>query len=493
LSAPKRLGAPRHFYLLWDEDLDELQPLLSVIVAERASIVTHWYKLYELHFGGNASLSETEFRRIFESALLLGDGALLDKNIDLFAENITKLGEELAARRVPLREVIVSLHLFEESVLRVCTPDKAVSLQTYVIFDKLSHLRTLLMTDAYMRIQAAETSARIIELEQEAAQLPHDARKNFHGLVGSSPQMRMLYERVEAAARTVGTVLIVGESGTGKELIARAIHECSKAASAPFIALNCAALPKDLIESELFGYKRGAFSGAVADYPALFRAAEGGSLFLDEVTEMSADTQSKLLRAIQERSVRPVGALREIPFNVRLIASTNRDPEQAVHAGQLRQDLYYRLQASVLRVPPLRERASDIPLLVEHFIALFNQRMVRAEPFTGIAPIALNAMINYQWPGNVRELSNAIEGAFTFGQGPLIQLQDLPAGVSHLTPSGQTTQGPAPGRPTTFAEVERDLISRALESTDHNKSAAAKLLGISRKKLYAKISKYALE
>jgi hypothetical protein len=219
LSAPKRLGAPRHFYLLWDEDLDELQPLLKVIVAERASIVGHWYKLYELHFGGNASLSEIEFRRIFETALLLGDAALLDKDIDPFAENITKLGEELATRRVPLREVIVSLHLFEEAVLRVCTPDKAVSLQTYVIFDKLSHLRTLLMTDAYMRIQAAETSARIIELEQEAAQLPHDARKNFHGLVGSSVQMRMLYERVEAAARTAGIVLIVGESGTGSDRV----------------------------------------------------------------------------------------------------------------------------------------------------------------------------------------------------------------------------------------------------------------------------------
>ena len=493
LSAPQRIGAPRHFYLLWDEDLDDLRPLLAAVVAERTTVVTEWYKLYALHFGDNASLSEGEFRRIFEPALLLNDGALLEKNIDLFAENVTKLGEALAERRVPLRELIVSLHLFEEAALTVCAPDKAVSLHAYVIFDKLSHLRILLMADAYLRVQAAETGARIVALEHEAAQLPHAARSNFHGLVGASSQMRTLYDWIEAAARTAGTVLIVGESGTGKELVARAIHECGKAAPAPFIALNCAALPKDLIESELFGYKRGAFSGAAADYPGLFRAAEGGSLFLDEVTEMSPETQSKLLRAIQERSVRPIGALREIPFNVRLIASTNRDPEQAVREGRLRQDLYYRLQASVLRVPPLRERASDIPLLVEHFIALFNQRMMRAEALAGIAPAALDAMINYQWPGNVRELSNVIEGAFTFGRAHLIQLQDLPAAVGHLKPSAQTAQGPAPGRPATFAEVEREVICRALETTDRNKTAAAKLLGISRKKLYAKISKYNLE
>lgn len=493
LSSVPRIGAPRHFYLLWDEDLDELRPLMAGLVANRGLLVTEWYQRYALHFGDNASLSDGEFRRIFEPALLVSENAILERDLDHFAEHVTKLGEALAQRGVPLREVIAALHLFEESAMKVVSSEQQISLHSYVIFDKLSHLRIILMADAYFRIQTAAAAARIMALEHEAAQLPHAARSSFHGLVGASSEMRTLYDRIEAAARTAGTILIVGESGTGKELVARAIHECGKTAPAPFIALNCAALPKDLIESELFGYKRGAFSGAAADYPGLFRAAEGGSLFLDEITEMSPDTQSKLLRAIQERSVRPIGALREIPFNVRLIASTNRDPEEGVRAGRLRQDLYYRLQASVLRVPPLRERTADIPLLVDHFIALFNQHMVRAEPVTGIAPAALDAMVKYPWPGNVRELSNVIEGAFTFGHAALIELRDLPAGVGQMSPPPLTEPGPVPRRPSTFAEVERDVIYRALETADHNKTAAAKLLGISRKKLYAKISKYNLE
>ena len=202
-------------------------------------------------------------------------------------------------------------------------------------------------------------------------------------MVGASAAMRQLYDRVEAAGVTRGTILIVGESGTGKELVAHAIHECGPQPGAPFVALNCAAIPKDLIESELFGYKRGAFSGANAEYLGLFRAADGGTLFLDEVTEMSADTQSKLLRAIQERAVRPVGSTREISVDVRLIASTNRDPQEAVKAGRLRDDLYYRLQAGVIQIPPLRERLEDVALLAEHFIELFNARQMRASPGHG--------------------------------------------------------------------------------------------------------------
>src|SRR5215472_815723 len=222
----------------------------------------------------------------------------------------------------------------------------------------------IVLADTYFRSKSAVSGERIKALEREAAALPHDRRNHFRGLVGSSAAMRQLYERVDAAANTRGTILIVGESGTGKELVARAIHEGGSNLNAAFIALNCAALPKDLIESELFGYKRGAFSGANTEYIGLIRAAEGGTLFLDEVTEMSPDTQSKLLRAVQEHAVRPVGATREVPVDVRLVASTNRDPEGAVRAHFLREDLYYRLQANVLQVPPLRERLDDVPLLV---------------------------------------------------------------------------------------------------------------------------------
>jgi two-component system response regulator HydG len=227
----------------------------------------------------------------------------------------------------------------------------------------------------------------------------------------------------------------------------------------------------------------------------LFRAAERGTLFLDEITEMSPDTQSKLLRAIQERRVRPVGATSEMAVEVRLIASTNRDPEEAMKAGHLRHDLYYRLQASVLRVPPLRERLEDVAALTQHFIALFNEKMHRAVPAVGIEAPALDAMMHYSWPGNVRELSNAIEGAFTFGDSPVILFSELPAAITGekaLSVAPEGAGATASGSLATFAEVERDLIKRALDSTEGNKARAAKVLKISRKKLYAKIVKYNL-
>jgi transcriptional regulator with PAS, ATPase and Fis domain len=262
----------------------------------------------------------------------------------------------------------------------------------------------------------------------------------------------------------------------------------------PQIAFNCAAIPKDLIESELFGYKKGAFSGANTEYPGLFRAAEGGTLFLDEITEMSGETQSKLLRAIQERAVRPVGSTREVPVAVRLVASTNRDPEEAVRTHTLREDLYYRVQANVLRVPPLRERLDDVPLLVDYFIGIFNERLGRAIVTEGIDRQALDAMLRYRWPGNVRELANAVEGAMTFGTDVLIRLEDLPRSISRiemLKPS-KPAVAPPPSRIGTFADLERDLIRRALEACDWNKVHAAAMLQISRKKLYAKINKYQL-
>jgi two-component system, NtrC family, response regulator AtoC len=320
-------------------------------------------------------------------------------------------------------------------------------------------------------------------------------RDRFHGLVGASAGMRQLYRRIEAAAASKGNLLIVGESGTGKELVARAIHECGPRKDRAFVALSCAALPKDLIESELFGYKRGAFSGATAEHLGLFRAAEGGTVLLDEITEMSAETQSKLLRAIQERAIRPIGSTREQPIDVRVIASTNRDPETAVAEGYLREDLYYRLQACLLTLPPLRERREDIPLLVRHFIDIFNEDMRRT--FEGIEQQALDAMLKYRWPGNVRELCNTLEGAFTFGDGPLIKFADLPSAVVNSGPQRKLTIWDCSARRgetplLTFAEAECDLVARALQSVGGNKVHAARLLRISRKKLYAKITKYGL-
>ncbi len=490
-------GGPRHYHLLWDEELEALRPVLRLVLEHLEEVIAHWYQLYVLHFGDTRSLSEPEFRDLFYNALSRNTKDLLEGDMDRYSIDTIRTGELLCERNVPFAEIVASLHLYEESAYTAFPKDPAPPLEIYTAFDKLSHIRMILLADAYFRSASASAGARIQALERQATLVARERRTVFHGLVGSSPSMRHLYDRIEAAAATRGTILIVGESGTGKELVARAIHECGAVPMLPFVALNCAAIPKDLIESELFGYRKGAFSGANADYLGLFRAAEGGTLFLDEVTEMAPETQSKLLRAVQEHTVRPVGSTKEMAVNVRLVASTNRDPEEAVRVGNLRQDLYYRLQAGVLSVPPLREHSDDIPLLVEHFIEYFNEKLRPRIPVRGIEEDALEAMTKCSWPGNVRELSNAMESAFTFGGSLMIRLQDLPAGIAgsqSAKPSLQSERPtPEPERSIgTFADAERELIARALKATAGNKVQAASMLRISRKKLYAKIEKYGL-
>jgi two-component system response regulator HydG len=489
LHTTTHIESPRYFHLIWDDELEDLQRLFRALWDRQSQVLARWHELYILHFGDSRSLSQTEFNEVFGTELESTLKALLARDMSTFAAEVRKAGERLAELQVPFSELIVSMHLFEESAGDAFPGFPPLSPRTYQSFDKLSHCRIIVLADTYFRSRSTLAAVRIRELEREAARLPPDGRTRFHGLVGASAEMRQLYERIEAAAATRGNILIVGESGTGKELVARAIHEAGPRPNVPFIALNCSALPKDLIESELFGYKRGAFSGAATEYLGLFRAAEGGTLFLDEITEMSPDTQSKLLRAIQERKIRPVGSTREVEVDVRLIASTNRDPHEAVQAGRLREDLYYRLQASVLRVPSLRARTEDIPLLAEHFVALFNDRQLRKQLVAGIDDEALEAMRAYGWPGNVRELSNAIEGAFTFGRSATIRLEDLPSAIQKRPSAAPATltNGVA-----SFAEVERDLIRRALEASGGNKVRAARTLRISRKKLYAKIAKYSL-
>jgi two-component system, NtrC family, response regulator AtoC len=488
-----RKGTPRHFHLLWDEDLTELREVLQAILSRREEVVRHWYQLYVLHFGDARALSEAEFAQIFGTAIEHSKLALLEGSIERYTSAVVRLGEQLVERGVPIEEVIASLHLFEQSAQEVFPRDPPPPAQIYATFDKLCHVRIILLVSAYFRSHSAVSMERLAALEREAAQIPPASRSRFRGLVGASAVMRELYDRIAAAAATRGNLLIVGESGAGKELVARAVHESGPHSNRPFVAFNCAAIPRDLIESELFGYKRGAFSGANSEYLGLFRAADGGTLFLDEVMEMIPETQAKLLRVIQERTVRPVGSTREQPVDVRLIASTNRVPREALAKGQLREDLYYRLQATVLTVPPLRERTEDIPLLVDHFMAIFNERLGRN--VTGIDDAAMRAMLDYSWPGNVRELANVIEAALTFSKNQIIGFTDLPANIrghrprrTAAQPRGSLAERPLPS----FAETESDLIRRALESTGGNKLQAASLLGISRKKLYAKIKQHGL-
>lgn len=322
----------------------------------------------------------------------------------------------------------------------------------------------------------------------------------FHGIVGNSPAARSMIGRILALAESRTTVLIVGESGTGKELVARAIHQAA-GAQLPFIALNCAALPRDLIESELFGFVKGAFSGAHQEQLGLFRAAQGGTLFLDEITEMSPETQAKLLRAIQERCVRPVGAMRELAVDVRIIASTNREPDRAVRDGQLRRDLYYRLAVGVIHAAPLRERSEDIPLLLRHFVDLFNAKFAKVSKVTAIEATALDLLTRYAWPGNIRELSNAIEAALSFGSSEILRREDLALSAQLPSEAGAppssnsrdaALENEAPVIFSSLKQVERDHILWTLTNAGGNKALAARLLGISRKSLYDRLAEHGL-
>jgi DNA-binding NtrC family response regulator len=490
---------------LHNYELQALHPLLKSLAHESEQVVGRWHQLYADQCGENRALAEEEFSGIMLPLVRDSVAALLDSDYEGFGTIARELGGRLAKRLVPFIEVILLLHLCQESIEASRAGEISPTVES--AFARLCHFHATLVAEGYIQTERASLPVRVEVLQDDTGQLETAERRDFHGLLGASSAMRRIYDRAEAAGRARGTVLIVGESGTGKELVARAIHRAGTNPDAPFVAVNCPAIPRDLIESELFGHKRGSFSGANVDYLGLFRAAEGGTLLLDEVTEMNLETQSKLLRALQERTVRPVGSIGEVAVNVRVIASTNRRPEQAVKMGLLRQDLYYRLQANVIEIPPLRERSEDIPLLTSHFIKIFNADAAPAVPVTRIAQDAMAALLRYPWPGNVRELSNAIESAITFGRSARIRLKDLPQSVRRNEPEtallavGDTVHAEiqaAPvhqltdASPKTFDETERELIERVLQIAGHNKTYAAELLQISRKKLYARLAKYGL-
>jgi DNA-binding NtrC family response regulator len=303
-------------------------------------------------------------------------------------------------------------------------------------------------------------------------------------LVGGGPAMQRVFSLIQAAARNESSVLIVGESGTGKEVVARSIHYSGTRAHKPFVPVNCSAIPRGLIESELFGHRRGAFTGASATTLGLVRSADGGTLFLDEFAEMPLDTQAKLLRVIQERTVRPVGDVAEMRVDVRIIAATNRNVEDAIAEGNLRQDLYYRLAVIRIELPALRLRPDDIPFLIQNFVDKFGR--VFPNRITGIEPKALEALQHYRWPGNVRQLENMIESIFAMGLDGTVRLDDLPDAVRAEEPQGVPEEGSA------LSEAERAAIERALRASDGNKSRAAAMLKISRTRLYRKIREYGL-
>ncbi|MCO5340400.1 MULTISPECIES: sigma-54-dependent transcriptional regulator [Delftia] len=303
-------------------------------------------------------------------------------------------------------------------------------------------------------------------------------------LVSGSEAMRQVFKRIGLAADSDATVLVLGETGTGKELVARALHRNSARAERPFVAVNCAAIPADLMESELFGHVKGAFTGAVSDRAGRFREAQGGTLFLDEVGDMPLPTQAKILRALQEREITPVGASRALPVNVRIIAATHRDLPDAVRQGRFREDLWYRLQVVPVHLPPLRERLGDVLLLAEHFLRQGG----------GASPKRLGAdaarlLLAHDWPGNVRELRNAMERAALLCPGPVIGPEHI--GLQPAAANGPAIDWNGPLAPA-VAQLEREMVTRALAATMGNRAEAARRLGLSRQQLYRKLAEFGL-
>jgi DNA-binding NtrC family response regulator len=310
----------------------------------------------------------------------------------------------------------------------------------------------------------------------------------FEGIVGNSPQVRRTIERIRKVARTKLTVLIVGETGTGKELIAEAIHRQSDRARRPFKPVNCAGLNENLLESELFGHVKGAFTGAVADRRGYFSAADGGTLFLDEVGDMPLAMQAKLLRALERREITPVGSTEVIRVDVRVIAATNRDLSALVEKRQFRDDLYYRLHHLEIRVPPLRERRQDIPLLADHLLRQANREHNVSVP--GFSSEAMNLLARYYWPGNVRELGNVVASLAVEVLDRQIEAGDLPEYIRGSRELVPVSAGGLVGR--TLEEVERMMIERTLQATEGNREQAAKMLNIGTRTLYRKIKEFGL-
>ena len=330
-----------------------------------------------------------------------------------------------------------------------------------------------------------------LETLREVKALRRQLREHgtFGPLIGNSPEMRKIYQVVEQAAPTNASVLITGESGTGKELVAQTLHQLSPRASFPFVAINCAAIPETLLESEIFGHEKGAFTGAADRRQGCFELADRGTLFLDEIGEMTPATQVKLLRVLQERTFRRVGGRTEQSVDVRVIAATNIDPVEAVQKGKLREDLFYRLNVFAFRLPPLRERKEDLALLIQSFINEFNSSNQKS--IAGVDHQAMRMIEQYAWPGNVRELKNVIERATILAPGPFIEPKHMPASLAH-EPAVQHQPQVALAPGTTVEEAERRLIQMTLEHTRDNKTRAAEILGISLKTLHNKLNRLGL-
>ncbi len=386
-----------------------------------------------------------------------------------------ELCERIVAQRPDIPVVVVTGHGTLEAAIG------AIRAGAYDFVQKPIKIEALQLTvERALRHHALADEVR--RLREQVSPTP------FEGIVGQSAAMRPLFDLVARVAPTDASVLLTGESGTGKELVARALHQRSRRHAGPFVAVNLAAVPESLVESELFGHARGAFTDAKAARTGLFLQASGGTLFLDEIGEMPLALQPKLLRALQERTIRPVGGDHEVPFDVRIVAATNQDLEAAVDDGRFRQDLFYRINVVRIELPPLRARGNDVLLLAQAAVGRFARTMHKE--VRGISAPAAEKLIGYDWPGNVRELLNAVESAVALTRFSEITVDDLPEKIRDYKSSHVLVAGDDPAELPTLDAVERRYILRVMKSVHGNKALASRVLGLDRKTLYRKLERY---
>lgn len=439
--------------------------------------------------------------------LLVLEDLLCDEGYDVVTASSANEGFEIVQREA-IDTVLSDIKMpgmsgieFLEKILSV-DPDMPVILMT--AFAEVDQAVNAMKKGALDHIQKPfdnEDVKAAVKRGVEKRQLVRSIRRLDTGLgnlwgniIGESDPMKRVFSIMKRVSDTPTTVLVTGESGTGKELIARGLHQASSRSNAPFVSLNCAAIPENLLESELFGHEKGSFTGAIGLKEGKFEYADGGTLFLDEVGEMPLNIQVKLLRVLQEQEFQRVGGNKEIKVNVRLVAATNKDLKEEVELGRFRGDLFFRLNVVNIKVPPLRERRSDIPFLVAHFVSKYSQKLGRN--IREVSPDAMKSLFSYNWPGNVRELENVIESALVMSNGSSIKKNDLPREIKkhNETPEGSSTLiSMDSGLMDTLDAIEEKMIRQALKQSGNVQAQAAKILGISRSNLQYKLKKYGIQ
>jgi DNA-binding NtrC family response regulator len=442
--------------LVVDDDLEMCGLLSDVLRGEEFSVIT-----------SNDSLEASKILKKEEFDIIITDLKMKGlKGLDLLEE--TK-------QVSPLTPVIIitAFGTIESAI-------QAIKMGAYDYITKPFQMDELVLT-VKKGLENRLLKKEVVRLKKEV-----ESRYHFHHLIGRSPSMQKIYDLIERISDTSSNVLITGESGTGKELVAKAIHYNGIRKEGSFIAVNCAAIPETLLESELFGYKKGAFTDAKSDKRGLIFEANGGTLFLDEITEMSLTLQAKLLRVIEEREVRPLGDTNSYPMDIRIVSTSNRDIKSMIQQGQFREDLYYRLEVIDIELPPLRDRREDIPLLAQHFIKKFSGEMKKS--ISGIPEDALKILLNYSWPGNVRELENVIQRAITLTRHEAILPEDLP--ITMIEDKEESLLEKGLREKYTVSQLEKEYIKRVLLEVGGNKSKAAEILGLDRKTLYRKLQAF---